>query len=240
MKFARFELFVLPAAAFLIASGVGGSAQAQNTTSRPVVQPLPSAEVRDLNQILGQLARRPRDLDTLVEAGNASLKLDDLDAAIGFFGRAEEVSPNNPRVKMGMAAVFLRSGRAVEALSLFAEAEAAGATPRDVLSDRGLAYDLVGDQVRAQALYREALRIDPKDNTTVRRLALSEAIVGEQLAFEATLRPLIEKRDLPHSARRLLAWRYWESRTAPRPLPAPLCHAIWLRTSRPISVLCRA
>ncbi|MEM6475207.1 MAG: SPOR domain-containing protein [Pseudomonadota bacterium] len=195
MKFARFDLFALPAAAFVIASGIGGSAQAQNTTSRPVVQPLPSAEVRDLNQILGQLARRPRDLDTLVEAGNASLKLDDLDAAIGFFGRAEEVSPNNPRVKMGMAAVFLRSGRAIEALSLFAEAEAAGATPRDVLSDRGLAYDLVGDQVRAQALYREALRIDPKDNTTVRRLAVSEAIVGEQLAFEATLRPLIEKRD---------------------------------------------
>ena len=168
---------------------------AQDTTSREIVQPLPSPEVRDLNEALRALARRPRDLEALLAAGNASLRVDDLDAAIGFFGRAEEVAPNNPRVSMGKAAVFLRSGRAIEALQLFAEAEAAGASARDVASDRGLAYDLVGDQMRAQAHYREALRTDPDNSTTMRRLALSQAITGQALAFEETLKPLVEKRE---------------------------------------------
>ncbi|WP_298464678.1 tetratricopeptide repeat protein [uncultured Erythrobacter sp.] len=171
------------------------SALAQNSTSRPVVQPLPSPEVERLNTALKKLARRPRDLDALIEAGNASLRLDDLDAAIGFFGRAEELSSENPRVKMGQAAVYLRSGRPIEALRLFAEAEAAGASSRDVLADRGLAYDLVGDQTRAQATYRQALREDSGNSLATRRLALSQAIMGEQRAFEETLRPLIDRRE---------------------------------------------
>ncbi|WP_249171733.1 tetratricopeptide repeat protein [Erythrobacter sp. JK5] len=173
----------------------GAPAGAQESTSRAVVQPLPSPDVERLNRALRQLARSPRDLDALIEAGNASLKLEDLDAALGFFGRAEELSAENPRVKMGMAAVYLRSGRPIEALRLFAEAEAAGASPRDVLADRGLAYDLVGDAVRAQASYRQALRENPDDSLAIRRMALSQAIVGEQRAFEETLRPLIDKRE---------------------------------------------
>lgn len=171
------------------------ASSAQNSTSRAIVQPLPSPEVERLNSALRKLARRPRDLEALIEAGNASLRLDDLDAAIGFFGRAEELSSDNPRVKMGQAAVFLRSGRPIEALQLFAEAEQAGASPRDVLADRGLAYDLVGDQTRAQATYRQALRDDPDNAVAIRRMALSQAIVGEQRAFETTLRPLIDKSD---------------------------------------------
>lgn len=169
--------------------------KAQNSTSRPVVQPLPSPEVERLNSALRRLARRPRDLDALIEAGNASLRLDDLDAAIGFFGRAEELSSENPRVKMGQAAVYLRSGRPIEALRLFSEAEAAGASGRDVLADRGLAYDLVGDHTRAQATYRQALRDDSGNSIAIRRMAVSQAIMGEQRAFEETLRPLIDKRD---------------------------------------------
>ena len=171
------------------------AANAQNSTSRAIVQPLPSPEVERLNTALKTLARRPRNLDALIEAGNASLRLDDLDAAIGFFGRAEELSPNNPRVKMGQGAVYLRSGRPIEALRLFAEAEEAGASSRDVLADRGLAYDMVGDQTRAMAMYRQALSQDPDNNLAIRRMALSQAIVGEQRAFEDTLRPLIDKRD---------------------------------------------
>ena len=171
------------------------SASAQNSTSRAIVQPLPSPDVERLNRALKKLARRPRDLDALIEAGNASLKLEDLDAAIGFFGRAEELSPDNPRVKMGEAAVYLRSGRPIEALRLFSEAESAGASPRDVLADRGLAYDLVGDHTRAQATYRQALRENPGSSLAIRRMALSQAIVGEQRAFEETLRPLIDKRE---------------------------------------------
>lgn len=168
---------------------------AQNTTSRPVVQPLPSGDVRDLRESLRVLARNPRDLGALIDAGYASLKVQDFEAAIGFFGRAGEVSPEDPRVKMGMASVYLNSGRPIEALRLISEAEAAGASARNIMSDRGLAYDLVGDQLRAQAHYREALRESPGDKEILRRMALSQAIAGNERAFEATLRPLIDQRD---------------------------------------------
>lgn len=168
---------------------------AQDFTTRPVVQPLPSPEVRELERALRHLASSPRDVNALIAAGSASLKLNDLDAAIGFYGRAEEVAPNNPRVKMGQAAVLLRSGRAIDALKLFAEAETAGARPSDVLSDRGLAYDLIGDQIRAQAHYREALKVSSTDSVTIRRLALSYAISGQKPAFESVLKPLVDGRD---------------------------------------------
>ncbi|MEM8726384.1 MAG: tetratricopeptide repeat protein, partial [Pseudomonadota bacterium] len=191
----RISVFGIALASFGLVSALPTTALAQNSTSRAVVQPLPSPEVERLNTALKKLARRPRDLDALIEAGNASLRLDDLDAAIGFFGRAEELSSENPRVKMGQAAVYLRSGRPIEALRLFSEAEAAGASSRDVLADRGLAYDLVGDQTRAQATYRQALREDSANSVAIRRLALSQAIMGEQRAFEDTLRPLIDKRE---------------------------------------------
>ncbi|MEL7444977.1 MAG: SPOR domain-containing protein [Pseudomonadota bacterium] len=181
----------------LYAGGFAGALAAQgnvDTTSREIVQPLPSEDVSRLNSALMQLARRPESVSALIEAGNAALQLGDFDAAMGFFGRAESNAPDNAQVKMGMAAVFLRSGRPIEALSLFSEAERAGASPRDVMADRGLAYDLVGNNAEAQAAYRAALAVR-RDDQTVRRLALSHAIAGNRAEFEATLKPLLDERD---------------------------------------------
>lgn len=161
---------------------------------REVVQALPSTEVASLNNALKRLARNSRDLSALIDAGNAALALNDLDAAMGFFGRAQELSPNSGPAKMGMAAVFLRSERPVEALRLFAEAEKAGASVDAVLPERGLAFDLVGNNVEAQASYRAALARGANAEVS-RRLALSQAIAGDRKGFEASLRPLLEKRD---------------------------------------------
>lgn len=193
---ARFALLSLGAGVCLSSLSYAAPVNAQDTgaTSREVVQPLPSAEVQRLNRALRQLARSPRRLSTLIEAGNAAMALGDYDAAIGFFGRAQAIAPTDPSVKMGMAAVFLRSDRPIEALRLFSEAEAAGASSRDVLPDRGLAFDLVGNNTEAQNAYRSALVLR-NDNEVVRRLALSQAIAGNRDAFEATLRPLLEDRD---------------------------------------------
>lgn len=169
--------------------------QAQEATSREVVQPMPSPEVQRLNRALMELARAPREIDALLEAADASLALDDFDAAIGFYGRADSLDPSDPRVKLGMARVYLRSGRPVEALPLFAEARAAGARPVDLLSDQALAFDLVGNQESAQIGYLGALELDPRDNEARRRLALSYAIAGNGDAFQTTLAPLLEVRD---------------------------------------------
>ena len=74
--------------ALLQALLAGVPVAAQETVSQPVVQALPAPEVQRLNRALVALAKAPRDRDTLIEAGQASLGVDDLEAAIGFFGRA--------------------------------------------------------------------------------------------------------------------------------------------------------
>jgi len=140
------------------------------------------------------LARNSQNVEALVEAGNASLKVGDVDAAIGFFGRAEELSPNNPTIKIGLAAAFTRKQRPLEALQLFNEAERAGASTDSLAGDRGLAYDLVGDNASAQRHYQAALARD--DTATTRlRLALSHAMAGDREAFERVLNPLVAKQD---------------------------------------------
>ena len=169
---------------------------AQESTSREVVQPLPSAEVQRLNRALLELARRPRALNALLDAADASLEVNDIDAAAGFYGRAADLEPDNPQVKLGLAQVYLRSGSPIEALPLFNAALVAGASPGDVLSDQALAFDLVGDQSSAQAAYGRAIELRPQDDEARRRLALSHAISGNEAAFQTTLAPLLESRDM--------------------------------------------
>ncbi len=181
----------------LAATALAGTAfavQAQTTGSRPVVQPLPPPAAGDLNAALRRLASNPRDTDALLSAGFASLQLNDIEAAVGFFGRAQDLQPTNARVKMGLAAAYVRSERPVEALQLFAEAEQAGANSQSVAGDRGLAFDLVGDNAAAQEQYARVLN-GPDGDEIRRRLALSQAIQGNRQAFEATLYPLLERQD---------------------------------------------
>jgi Flp pilus assembly protein TadD len=171
---------------------LGGTAVAAQ--DRAVVQPLPPPAAGELTEALRRLARSPGDFDALIAAGRASLELNDIDAATGFFGRADAVRPGDPRVKAGLASANLKSDRPIEALQMFDQAQAAGASPASLAGDRGLAYDLVGDNVSAQAQYRLALTQGPDPEIT-RRLGLSLAISGDKKGFEAALLPLLQRRD---------------------------------------------
>jgi tetratricopeptide (TPR) repeat protein len=172
-----------------------GVTQAQDVSGRAVVQPLPDPAAQRLNHALRMLAQDPNSLTGLLEAGQASLALDDVEAALGFFRRAEAVFPAHGGVKAGLASVLARQGQPIEALRLFAEAEVTGEPMVPHSADRGLAYDLVGDNVRAQQEYRLALALG-EDPAVSRRLAISQAIAGNQPASEATLLPMLQRSDL--------------------------------------------
>ena len=162
--------------------------------AQEVVQALPPREAGQLNAALRTLAARPADLDALLAAGNASLALRDPNAAAGFFARAARVASGDARVLLGAARVALAQRRPVEALQAFSRAEAAGVRPLDMAADRALAYDLVGDNAAAQALYKSVLGVG--DSAEVRRrLALSYAIAGNRPEFERTLYPLLRDDD---------------------------------------------
>ena len=89
------------------------------------------ARGRDLTAALARLARNPRDVDALVAAGTAALAAGDVDASLGFFTRADELSKDNPRVKAGLAGAMVRSENPYDAIPLFEAAERAGAIDRD-------------------------------------------------------------------------------------------------------------
>ncbi len=142
------------------------------------------------------LAQSPRDFRALISAGRAAVDLGDMQAAIGFFGRAEEVLPSDPAPKIGMGAAMVASGDARGALAWFFRAQQLGASPAAIGADRGLAQDLLGNQAAAQQDYRAALAGSDRDEAR-RRLALSLGISGQREAAFVVLQPLLMRRDLP-------------------------------------------
>lgn len=164
------------------------------TVSRPVVQPTGQSPSRELNGALARLAADPRNVSALFDAAGAALKLGDSDAAIGFLARADEVQPGNARTKALLGKAQLVAENPVSAIRSFDEAESAGADTFAMAADRALAYDLVGDNARAQRWYQVALSRGPDDEIT-RRYAMSLAIAGDRRGAESLLAPLIEKQD---------------------------------------------
>jgi len=167
---------------------------AMPVTAQVMVAPAPSGDADELAAQMRQLAADPQNLAALVRAGELALRLDDATAAAGFFARAERIDPRNARIKAGLGSLLVGEERPGEALRRFAEAEALGADPRGFVADRGLAYDLIGEQERAQRDYRAALRYGTSDET-VRRYALSLGISGKRDEAYAVLEPLLRRSD---------------------------------------------
>lgn len=149
----------------------------------------------ELSAALVRLHKNPQDLDALFAAGNAALAVGDTDAAIGFFTRANALAPGVARIEAGLAGAKVMANDALGALPLFDAATANGAVlDAGRVADRGLAYDLVGDNPRAQDYYRYAMARGAGDEAR-RRMAMSLAISGDRRDFDSTLRPLTDHGD---------------------------------------------
>ncbi len=181
---------LLTAALALVLAAVPCAVVAQE-----VVQAIPGTTDADkLGDLMRRVASNPRDVDALIRAGDLSMGLGDLSGAAALFARAEKVNPRDGRIKAGMGSILVRSERPGEALRYYAQAESLGLDPRNFAADRGLAYDLIGQQDRAQRDYRVALRNAP-DDETIRRYALSLGISGKPELAIQQLNPLLLKSD---------------------------------------------
>ncbi|APE27000.1 tetratricopeptide repeat protein [Aurantiacibacter gangjinensis] len=181
----------------VIASGVAALAMplgAPAASAQEVVQALPNPAQETLNDALRRLSRNPDSLPSLIAAGRASLELGDLSAAQTFLTRAQNIAPNDGRVLASLGMVAMRRGQPATAVQLFTNADRQGEPMAAYAADRGLAYDLVGRNDRAQRFYRQALSRDETPEV-VRRLALSYAISGNAEASEAILLPLLQRQD---------------------------------------------
>jgi Flp pilus assembly protein TadD len=183
------------ALALLLASAGMALAVAPSTALAQAVPHYDESPSDALARNVKILADSPKDFTALVGAGKAALQLGETQAAAGFFGRAEEVSPRSPLPQAGMGAALTATGDPQGALTYFAKALHYGATVSGIGADRGLAYDLLGNQVAAQTDYRAALNGSDRDEAR-RRLALSLAISGQKTLALSTLQPLIQRRDI--------------------------------------------
>ncbi|MEO8142438.1 MAG: SPOR domain-containing protein [Sphingomicrobium sp.] len=144
---------------------------------------------------LRTLSSEPRNFQALIAAGRASLDMGDTQAAAGFYGRAEEAAPQSPVPKIGMGAAMTSMGDARGGMTYFDRASALGAPQSLLALDRGLAFDLLGQQSKAQSDYRVAMFGTQADEAR-RRLALSLAISKDIKGASAMLDPLLRRRDV--------------------------------------------
>jgi len=156
--------------------------------------PFDESAAAALARYVRTLASDPKDFDSLIGAGKAALALDDTQAAAGFFARADEINPRSPMPQAGMGAVAVANGEPQAAIPYFKRAQQLGLPLASFACDRGLAYDLMGQQAQAQADYRVALGGLDVDEAR-RRLALSLAISGNRNDALQILSPLSAKGD---------------------------------------------
>lgn len=147
-----------------------------------------------LSSALARIAANNSDTSALLDAGRASIDLDDYRAALGFLVRAEQANPRDGAVKAALGSAMVHMENPTRALDYFGEAQLLGAPERLFLADRGLARDLLGQQDAAQRDYQIALSIAPNDELT-RRYALSLGISGEADRAVAMLTPQLRAQD---------------------------------------------
>ena len=185
------------AGALTIAAPAMAAADGQPLYGYGYAQPQSAADT--LANYVRTLASDPKDFGALIGAGKAAISIGDPQAAAGFFARADEVNPRSPLPQAGMGAVSVANGEPRAAMPYFARALKLGAALSQIGCDRGLAYDLLGQQAQAQADYRAALTGADGDEAR-RRLALSLAISGDKAGALAALSPLMAAGD-PSAAR---------------------------------------
>ncbi|MBU0866371.1 MAG: tetratricopeptide repeat protein, partial [Alphaproteobacteria bacterium] len=147
-----------------------------------------------LSSALARIASNNSDARALLDAGRASIDLDDHRAALGFLVRAEQASPRDGAIKAALGSAMVHMENPTRALDYFGEAQLLGAPERVFLSDRGLARDLLGQQDAAQRDYQLALATAPNDELT-RRYALSLGISGEADRAIQMLTPQLRAQD---------------------------------------------
>ncbi|RYD42371.1 MAG: tetratricopeptide repeat protein, partial [Sphingomonadales bacterium] len=147
-----------------------------------------------LSSSLARIASNNSDTQALLDAGRASIELEDYRAALGFLVRAEQANPRDGAVKAALGSAMVHMENPTRALDYFGEAQLMGAPERLFLADRGLARDLLGQQDAAQRDYQLALSISPNDELT-RRYALSLGISGETDRAIQLLTPQLRMQD---------------------------------------------
>ncbi len=132
----------------------------------------------------------PENGDYLIGLGRTLAKLGQFEEAAEAFERATARAPNNVDAKHGYGNALIALDRPSSALSQFEAALALREQARSY-NGIGVAHDMMGDHVAAEAHYRTALVLEPGNLTARNNLALSLAVTGNFAEAIAILRRAI-------------------------------------------------
>lgn len=193
----RTRIFSGAVGAFLLSTSIvpAGAMQASapDAATRAAMDKRTAARTM-LSSALGRIATNANDTSALLDAGRASIDLEDYRAALSFLVRAEQASPRDGAVKAALGSTMVHMENPTRALDYFGEAQLLGAPERLFLADRGLARDLLGQQDGAQRDYQLALSVAPNEELT-RRYALSLGISGDVDRAVQMLTPQLRTQD---------------------------------------------
>lgn len=147
-----------------------------------------------LSSALGRIAANGNNAAALLDAGRASMALDDYRSALGFLLRAEQNSPRDGAIKAALGTAMVHQENPSRALDYFGEAQLLKTPERLFIADRALAYDLLGQQEAAQRDYALALG-QKRDDEVIRRYALSLGISGHADRAIEMLAPQLAAQD---------------------------------------------
>ena len=147
-----------------------------------------------LASAMGRIGTDRTDAAALIDAGRASLTLDNPQAALGFLSRAAQLRSDDGTIAALTGAAMVQLERPADAMVHFERAAKLGAPERLFLADRGLANDLLGRQDAAQRDYEQVLS-QTNDGETARRYALSLGISGQVDRAVQVLTPQLRSQD---------------------------------------------
>ena len=135
--------------------------------------------------------------------------------ALGSYGQAGEAfsaalrqAPRNPTALRGLALALIRNGQPGLALDPLGRLVAVAPDEARTYSLAGIARDLMGDHVGAQAQYRAGLARVAGQPSLATNLALSLALTGDFTGAITVLQPLADRPDATSRLRQNLALVY--------------------------------
>jgi Flp pilus assembly protein TadD len=136
------------------------------STAKPAVDPVTGEDPGDVKYFPS---------DEPLRLGMQRFKEGNFGLAEQYFQDAAEKSPKDVSAWLGLAASYDRLSRFDLADRAYGSAiKLAGRTPR-LLNNEGYSYMLRGDPKKARALFEEALRRDPDNQTILNNLALLDS-----------------------------------------------------------------
>lgn len=192
------KLRALPASVFLLGSVFAlsvGTAHAMQTDAATKAEMDKRASARTLlSSALSRIATNGNNAAALLDAGRASMALNDYRSALGFLLRAEQNAPRDGAIKAALGTAMVHQENPRRALDYFGEAQLLRVPERVFMADRALAYDLSGQQEAAQRDYAAVITQQADDEVT-RRYALSLGISGQPDRGIELLTPQLAQQD---------------------------------------------